>query len=96
MLAAVSAVTAVLACSGMIAAQHLVSRPPGGLSQGAAIRTALLPLIVLAGAVAPLAISSRPAVAELGGILAIMLLMAAMLCLLLVPAVARWLKALGV
>ena len=96
LLAAVSAVTAVLACSGMIAAQHLVSRPPGGLSQGAAIRTALLPLIVLAGAVAPLAISSRPAVAELGGILAIMLLMAAMLCLLLVPAVARWLKALGV
>lgn len=95
MLAAVSAVTAVLACSGMIAAQHLVSRPPGGLSQGAAIRTALLPLIVLAGAVAPLAISSHAAVAELGGILAVMLLLAAMLCLLLVPSLARWLKSLG-
>jgi hypothetical protein len=95
MLAAASAVTALLACSSMIAAQHLMNAPPGGLPQGVAIRTALLPLAVLAGAVAPLALSTRPAVAELGGILAVMLVMAAALCLLLVPAVARWLKALG-
>ncbi len=94
MLAAASAVAAVLACSGMIAAEQLVTRPAGGLPQGTAMRTALLPLVVLAGAVLPLAISSRSSVAELGGILAVMLLMAAVLCLLLVPALARWLRAL--
>ena len=95
MLAAASAVAATLACSGMIAARHLANRPSGGLSQGAAVRTALLPLVVLAGAVAPLTISSRSGVAELGVIVSVMLLLAAMLCLLLVPALARWLKAIG-
>jgi hypothetical protein len=95
MLAAASAVAAVLTCSGMIAAQHLVTRPAGGLPQGTAMRTAVLPLVVLAGAVAPLAISLRSSVAELGGMLAVMLLLAALLCLLLVPALARWMKAFG-
>ena len=71
----------------------------GGVAGGAgsdpsAIRAALLPPLALAGAVVPLAISSRPAVAELGALMSLLFLMAAVLCIVLVPALSRWLRAL--
>jgi cytochrome bd-type quinol oxidase subunit 1 len=40
--------------------------------------------------VGPLALSSRPAVAEVGAALALLLVIAALLSSLLVPALARW------
>ena len=92
MLAAASTVTACLACATMITAQRLTGKEsagPGG-HFGTTIRTGVLPLLVLAGATAPLALSTRPGVSELGAFMAMMLLLSALLCLLLVPAIVRW------
>ena len=61
---------------------------------GLSLRAALLPPLALAGAVGPLALSSRPSVAEVGAALAMLLLIAALLSVLLVPAMARWLDTL--
>ena len=55
------------------------------------MRAGLLPVLVLAGAVAPLAISSRPPVAELGMAMAVMLFLATMLGAVLGPSLLRWL-----
>jgi len=93
MLAGISASVAVLTASAMRVAGH-VSREGGG-AFGLSRRAALLPPLVLAGAVAPLTISSRPSVAELGQSLSLLLLVAAVLSLLLVPAMDRWFDALG-
>jgi hypothetical protein len=93
MLAGGSAVAAVLIACSMVAAEHLTApAKPGRNLQSTAMRAALLPPVVLAGAVAPLAISSRPAVAELGAVMALMLLTATFLSLLLIPAASRWLR----
>ncbi len=93
MLAAASAAAAVLICSCVAIAGHLTAATPEDRQLNAtAMRAGLLPPLVLAGAVAPLTISSRAAVAELGGVMAAMLLTAALLCLLLMPPMARWLK----
>ena len=76
----------------MITAQRLTGKEsagPGG-HFGTTIRTGVLPLLVLAGATAPLALSTRPGVSELGAFMAMMLLLSALLCLLLVPAIVRW------
>ncbi len=93
MLAGGSAVAAVLIGCSMVAAEHLTGQhKPSHAAHSTAMRAAILPPVVLAGAVAPLAISSRPAVAELGAIMALMLLTATVLSLLLIPAAARWLR----
>lgn len=91
MLAGGSATLAVLIASSMQVAGRLVGPPAAALP----VRAALLAPVTLAGAVAPLMISSRPAVAEVGMVLALLLLIAAMLSILLVPALARWLAALA-
>ena len=90
MLAGASAALAVLIASSMQVARRLVGPPAAALP----LRAALLAPVSLAGAVAPLVISSRPAVAEAGLVLALMMLVAALLSMLLVPALARWLAAL--
>jgi hypothetical protein len=95
MLAGASAVAALLIASSMVMAEHLTKRPLERIVHGSAMRAALVPPLVLAGAVAPLAISSRPAVAELGAVMALMLLTAAVLCLVLIPALARWFRAMS-
>lgn len=93
MLAGLSAAAAVVVASAMIMAiQATGGREAGPLAP--ALRAALLPPLALAGAVGPLALSSRPAVAELGTGLAMLLAAAALLGILLVPAMARWVKGL--
>lgn len=91
MLAGGSAALAVLIAASMQVARRLVGVPEAALP----LRAALLAPITLAGAVAPLVISSRPAVAEAGLVLALLMLIAALLSILLVPALARWLAALA-
>jgi hypothetical protein len=91
MLAGGSAVLAVLIASSMQVARRLVGPPAAALP----LRAALLAPVTLAGAVAPLAASSMPAVAEAGVVLALLMLIAALLSMLLVPALARWLAALS-
>ena len=94
MLAGLSAAIAVLMVCGMRVAGQLVdpSRPSGGFRLS--LRAAFLPPLALAGAVAPLAVSSRPSVAEVGGGLALLLLVVAVLNIMLVPAMARWIDTL--
>jgi hypothetical protein len=94
MLAGLTAAIAVLIASSMRVADQLC-RP--SLTEGAyavSLRGALLPPLLLAGAVGPLALSSRPSVAEVGAALAVLLMIAALLSFLLVPALARWFRAL--
>lgn len=93
MLASASAAAAVLICSSVLIAAHLTASSPDDRQlHSTAMRAGLLPPIVLAGAVAPLTISSRATVAELGAVLAAMLVTGAVLCLLLMPSIGRWLK----
>jgi hypothetical protein len=91
MLAGLTAAAGVLIASSMRVADHLSARPGPAAANGMALRAALLPPLALAGAVGPLALSSRPSVAEVGGALALLLLIAALLVVMLVPALARWL-----
>lgn len=94
MLAGLSAAVAVLISCSMLVAGRL----RGGLSSAASglpLRAVLLPPLTLAGAAAPLVISSRPAVAELGASLAMLLLIVALIIVILVPAMARWLDVLA-
>lgn len=91
MLAAASAATALVLCCAMAMAQLLMGeRTAGPTGRGAALRAGLLPLVVMAGAVVPLALSTRPAVRDIGGFMAVTLVLAALLCLVLVPAAVRW------
>ena len=90
MLAGLSAAIAVLIVCAMRVAGQLADPASPPAAFGLALRAALLPPLALAGAVAPLALSSRPSVAEVGGGLAVLLLIAAALSILLVPALARW------
>jgi hypothetical protein len=91
MLAGGSAALAVLIASSMQVARRLVGPPAAALP----LRAALLAPVTLAGAVVPLAVSSMPAVAEAGVVLSLLMLIAALLSMLLVPALARWLAALA-
>lgn len=94
MLAGISAAIAVLIACSMLVAVRL--RGSGAAqAQVLPLRAVLLPPITLAGAAAPLIISSRPAVAETGASLAMLFLIVALLILLLVPALARWLDLLA-
>ena len=94
MLAGLSAALALLIASSMTVAGQFTGVGNQAGSFGQSIRAALLPPLALAVAVAPLSLSSRPAVAEVGSALAMLLLMAALLSVLLVPAIARWLESL--
>lgn len=90
LLAAASAAMALLLGCAMVMAHTLAMTGPATMHvQGAAVRAGLLPLIVMAGAVAPLALSGRPAVRDTGSFMATILLLSALLCLLLVPATVR-------
>lgn len=95
MLASISAALAVLVASAMRVAFHLSDAGQHAGGEGLARRAASLPPVALAGAVAPLALSSRPAVAELGISLGLLLLVVALLSLILVPALDRWTGALA-
>jgi multidrug efflux pump subunit AcrB len=90
MLAGLSAAIAVLIVCSMRVAGQLSDNTNSTGAFGLALRAALLPPLALAGAVAPLALSSRPSVSEVGGALAVLLLIAAALSVLLVPTLARW------
>lgn len=92
MLAGVSAAMVVLIACAMMLARRLRGNAPAAALP---LRAALLPPLALAAAAAPLVISSRPAVAELGAALAMLLLIAGMLIFLVVPALARWLDMLA-
>jgi hypothetical protein len=94
MLAGLSAAVAVLVASSMRVAVQLSGNAGPAGSMGVSLRAALLPPLALACAVGPLALSSRPSVAEVGPALALLFLIAAALSLLLVPAMARWLDTL--
>jgi hypothetical protein len=95
MLAGVSAAIAVLIACSMLVAVRLHGSAAAVQAHLLPLRAVLLPPITLAGAAAPLVISSRPAVAELGASLAMLFLIVALLILLLVPALARWLDQLA-
>ena len=94
MLAGISAAVAVLVACSMLVARRLAASGAAVSAHTLPLRAVLLPPLTLAGAAAPLVISSRPAVAELGAALAMLMLISAMLVLLLVPVMARWLDAL--
>lgn len=92
LLAGVSAAVALLVACSMLVARRL----RGSAVQGVLpLRAALLPPLTLSAAAAPLVISSRPAVAELGATLAMLLLIAGVLIFLVVPTLARWLDMLA-
>lgn len=95
MLAGISAAIAVLIACSMLVAVRLRGGGQAMRSHILPLRAVLLPPITLAGAAAPLVISSRPAVAELGASLAMLFLIVALLVVLLVPALARWLDLLA-
>ena len=95
MLAGISAAIAVLIACSMLVAVRLRGSAAAVQAHVLPLRAVLLPPITLAGAAAPLVISSRPAVAELGASLAMLFLIVALLILLLVPALARWLDQLA-
>ena len=95
MLAGISAAVAVLVCCSMLVAARLRGGGPVPHANLLPLRAVLLPPITLAGAAAPLVISSRPAVAEIGASLAMLFLIVALLVVLLVPALARWLDLLA-
>lgn len=95
MLAGISAAMAVLIACSMLVAVRLRGSGRSMRAQVLPLRAVLLPPITLAGAAAPLVISSRPAVAELGASLAMLFLIVALLIVLLVPALARWLDLLA-
>lgn len=95
MLAGISAAIAVLISCSMLVAMRLRGGGPVLQASVLPLRAVLLPPITLAGAAAPLVISSRPAVAELGASLAMLFLIVALLVVLLVPALARWLDLLA-
>jgi hypothetical protein len=92
MLAAASTVAALLTSAAMVMAHKLAGGDGKGAGDngGLAVRLGALPLLVLAGATAPLALSTRPGVSELGAFMGLMLIVSALLCLLLVPAIVRW------
>lgn len=92
MLAGTSAAIAVLLACSIVLAEHFTSPAPE--TRRGMMRAGLVPPLALAGAVIPLAVSSRAAVAELGALMALLLAMAALLCILLVPALCRWFQAL--
>jgi uncharacterized protein len=92
MLAGASTIAAVLLSSSIIIVQHTLELAEDDVfGAGRAARTALVAPLALAGAVAPLAISPRPVFSDLGLFQAVLLLVSTLLCLLLVPAVLRWL-----
>jgi hypothetical protein len=95
MLAGLTATLGLLIASSMRLADRLPARQGPAATDGISLRAALLPPLTLAGVVGPLALSSRPSVAEVGGALALLLLIAAFLALILVPTLARWLGALA-
>jgi len=95
LLAGLSAAIAVLIGSSMRMADHLSTRPRSPAALGMVLRAAVLPLLALAVAVAPLALSSRPSVAEVGAALAMLLVLAALLAIIMVPAMARWFDAMA-
>ena len=95
MLAGISAAVAVLFSCSMLVAVRLRGAGASMQAHILPLRAVLLPPITLAGAAAPLVISSRPSVAELGASLAMLFLIVALLILLLVPALARWLDLLA-
>lgn len=95
MLAGISAAIAVLISCSMLVAVRLRGSAPGMQAHALPQRAVLLAPTTLAAAAAPLVISSRPAVAELGASLAMLFLIVALLVMLLVPALARWLDLLA-
>ncbi|MCA3555702.1 MMPL family transporter [Aestuariivirga sp.] len=95
MLSGISAAIAVLIACSMLVAARLSGGGPAMQAHILPLRAVLLAPITLAGAAAPLAVSSRPAVAELGASLAMLFLIVALLVLLLAPALARWLDLLA-
>lgn len=94
-LAGISAAVAVLVSCSMLVAARLRGGPDALHAHLLPLRAVLLPPVTLAGAAAPLVISSRPAVAEIGASLAMLFLIVALLVVLLVPALARWLDLLA-
>lgn len=95
MLAGISAAIAVLVSCSMLVAVRLRGAGASLQAHVLPLRAVLLPPVTLAGAAAPLVISSRPAVAELGASLALLFVILALLIVLLVPALARWLDLLA-
>lgn len=95
MLAGASIAAAVLLSATIIATQGTPDPDNRSFSNPVwSLRAALVSPLALAGAVAPLAISSRPVFSDLGVFLAGMLFLAALLCFLLVPSLQRWLASL--
>lgn len=94
MLAGSSAAVAVLIASSMKVASQFAGDTSTPSAFAPSLRAALLPPLALAAAVAPLGLSSRPSVSEVGIGLSMLLLLAALLSVLLVPALARWLETL--
>jgi len=87
-----SAIAVLMACSMLLARRFATA---GALVKPAVLplRAALLAPVTLALAAAAFMISSRPAVAEMGAALALLMLIAALLIVILVPAMTRWLDA---
>ncbi|MFM8747728.1 MAG: hypothetical protein ACKOED_13845 [Aestuariivirga sp.] len=94
MLAGISAAIAVLMACSMLLARRFAAAGAPVKPAALPLRAAVLAPVTLAFAAAPLMISSRPAVAELGAALTLLMIIAAFLVAVLVPAMARWLSAL--
>lgn len=93
MLAAVSTVAALSVSSAVIIAGWVrISGEPSQVSNESSIRAATLPVLVLAGTVVPLTISTNQPVADLGLILTVFLIMIAGVNAIIVPAIATWLR----
>jgi hypothetical protein len=93
MLAALSCAAAVTSATAVLMAERArLSGPENVDPRDTSFRTALLPLLVLAGAVAPLALSANPPVSDYGLSATVFLVFATALCMILIPSLGQWVR----
>jgi uncharacterized protein len=93
MLAALSCAAAVTSATAVLMAERArLSGPENVDPRDTSFRTALLPLLVLAGAVAPLALSANPPVSDYGLSATLFLVIATALCMILIPSLGQWVR----
>jgi len=92
LLASLSTASALSLAASIVLADGAVQSSGGVALRPLAYRAALLPVIAMIGAVAPLALSANPPVAEFGRLTSVFLIVGLFVNLALVPGTAQWLR----
>ncbi len=95
MLAGLTTALALLIACSMLAARRFAGPGAPVTPVPLPARASLMTPVALAAAAAPLVISTRPSVAELGAVSALLMVIATLLAALLAPALVRWMAMLG-